>query len=393
MKYHEKTFGYFKSLNKFLDSPPPQEGAGKSRSKTAPSKKRVEKILSMLHDYSIKKPYLTKKYSKLEDKHIEEYRDETAIRNLIAAWVYSDDVYNSVNPYNTFENIGMTQDALRKIQNIIELYKNTCYSDSQLHNIILEYQFGNEYEPLTSSRTRFLYNVNNVGHWENYRDIPIYNAPFRCVKNMENAFKNIIDTIPIQKHDPSTHTLFYHSTNWKSAESILVRIDHTKGVECLDFGTSPSFYVGLHYEDALDWGRREDGRSSHEVATFIFSIPKNIEGPSIKFLKDNEWKIVVKKSRQCLKHRYQEEDKTIHRLENYSELPEVRIYDYIFGNMVANVSATSKGKEPFAHKPPKKQIASKTTKGDQYLQERMIGCVFYQKFMGNHRHIHTRPST
>jgi hypothetical protein len=400
MKYHEKTFGYFNYLNNFLDSLPPsqeQEGAGKSRSKTPSSKKRVNKILRILHDYSIKKPQLSKKYSRLEDKHIEEYRDETAIRYLIASWVYSDDVYDTVNPYNTFENIGMTQDALHKIQKIIELYKNTCYTNSQLHNIILEYYFGNKYKPVADVRAQFLYNVNIVRRWEPYRDVLIYNAPFRCAKNMNEEFRNIIRNIPNDRHDPATHTLFYHSTNWKSAQSILINIDHTMGEDCLDFGTGPSFYVGLHFEDALDWGEREDERSSHEVATFIFSLPKNIDKVKLKFLNGDEWVNVIKKSRLCLKHDIERECinkenlNKIRKMKNCNELPEIRDFDFVLGAMVANIYADYKKTKPSMHKPPKKQLASKTKEGDQYLQERMIGCVFYQKFMGGPRLIQRRP--
>lgn len=62
-------------------------------------------------------------------------------------------------------------------------------------------------------------------------------------------------------------------------------------------------------------------------------------------------------------------------IENYDEIPEIREYDFIYGNMAANVN----GITPMTHDPPKKQLASKTNAGDKYLQEKMIGCIFYQK--------------
>ena len=45
--------------------------------------------------------------------------------------------------------------------------------------------------------------------------------------------------------------------------------------------------------------------------------------------------------------------------------------------MVANVEDIEYGARPETHKPPKLQLVSKTRKGDQYLQDNIIKCIYF----------------
>jgi hypothetical protein len=57
-------------------------------------------------------------------------------------------------------------------------------------------------------------------------------------------------------------------------------------------------------------------------------------------------------------------------------------YDFVEGNMVANVEAVKNGKKPIPHIPPKIQLVSRADSADRFLQKHILGCIFFQKYMG-----------
>jgi hypothetical protein len=50
-----------------------------------------------------------------------------------------------------------------------------------------------------------------------------------------------------------------------------------------------------------------------------------------------------------------------------------------FGDMVANPQQVAENKQPRTHKPPKKQLASKTYEADRFLQGSITGIFVYNK--------------
>lgn len=368
MKYNQSTLEYFTNLNKIMNGEI-QHGAGRTRTKT-----KVKHIGSILQNYSLKKSFIDKKFKNIYDDDFEHYRDVSIIRNLVKVWS-QDGAADDESISDALQRTGLKKSMAKDIEYAVSVFENTYYTDEQLLEIAIEYHFGDKYAPIGEPGKLFLYNDTLRHEWFTYKKQKVYNIPMVCGPEAKPSIVNIIGNIDIDKKN---NTFFYHATDWKSAKDILVgRISHNNGEECLDFGTEPSFYVGLSVDDAIDWASRK-GRFSGESAVIIFSIPKIFPLQyKKKDLNGDEWTSVLLKSRRCYKHNYEDDD--IEGIDNYEELPELRTYDFVYGNMVENCNAVNKGDTPRTHRPPKKQLASKTDKADAFLQTRILGFIFFQK--------------
>ena len=368
MKYNESALEYFTNLNKIMNGEI-QHGGGRTRTKT-----KVKDIGTILQNYSLKKSFVDKKFKNIYDDDFEHYRDVSIIRNLVKVWS-QDGQKEGETIAEALERTGLKKSMAKDIEDAVSVFQNTHYTDKQLLEIAIEYHFGDKYAPIGEPGKLFLYNQDIQGEWATYKKQKVYNIPIVCGPETKHPIVNIIGNINI---DRQNNTIFYHATDWVGAKNILTsKINHRKGDECLDFGTEPSFYVGLSVDDAIDWAGRK-GRFSGESALIIFSIPKMFPSQyKKKDLNGDEWSSVLRKSRRCYKHNYEDDD--IEGIDNYEELPELRVYDFVYGNMVENCNAVNKGENPRAHSPPKKQLASKTDKADAFLQTRILGFIFFQK--------------
>jgi hypothetical protein len=63
------------------------------------------------------------------------------------------------------------------------------------------------------------------------------------------------------------------------------------------------------------------------------------------------------------------------------EMPELAHNDLVGGDMVYNVRQVVEGELPITHTPPKYQLASKKARGDLFLQDCLVGCIYFQKYM------------
>lgn len=280
---------------------------------------------------------------------------------------------------------------------------NTCYSEPQLVDIAIEYLLRRrvpitKHDPLATMTHPFSPDI--LCRWfappeeiileSSFTPATLLfqNLPFRCSQYEERAVQAALAALPT--HNPDTHVLHYHTTSWGGCMSIIEKtINNREGRICLDFGLEPAFYLSQKIQDALGWGYLQ-GRTDDKVAILVFSLPKVATDTPlrIKHLRGEEWTRVTGESRRCRRPYAHPSER------RYYELPEIRGIDFLYGNMVANVADIhSHGADPIPHDPPKTQLASKTARGDIFLQQHLVGCLFFQKHIAAGRENTTPRST
>ena len=159
---------------------------------------------------------------------------------------------------------------------------------------------------------------------------------------------------------------FFHTTSWKGSLKIIDKVDRMNGRKCLDFGIYPGFYMSQTALDCLDWGVKKSRLLSNEVAIMIFSIPLVLpDHIAFKELRGLEWTNITKLARRCAQT---------------DELRSIRSIDLLYGNMVSNSTAVENGSEIVStHRPPKKQLVSKTDAADKFIHECLTGCIYFRK--------------
>lgn len=269
---------------------------------------------------------------------------------------------------------------------------DTCYSESQLADIAIEYLLRRRV-PITSRDP--LAHMTHPFHpeiWHRWFAPPedilletsmtpstllFQNMPFRCSQRKQDAVEAALAALPT--HSADTHAFHFHTTSWDGANKIIQgTINNSKGRKCLDFGLEPAFYLSQKIQDALGWGYSLGrGSADNEVAILVFSLPRlSLPSPlRFKHLFGYEWTRVTGEARRCERPR-------AHIHNSYYEIPEIRNYDFLYGNMVANVrDMFAYDADPLPHDPPKTQLASKTVRGDLFLQVHLVGCLFFQKYI------------
>lgn len=225
------------------------------------------------------------------------------------------------------------------------------YSNSQLVDIIIEYATG-KYEPIAHPTQSFWF--------ENKPDV---------------FFEQVIDTKPVkvlnctraklpalQQHIEclGTDNLLYHAANWGGALSIVNDGPLTTiGRRCLDFGMTPSFYMSLKIEIAVDMALKYTQMWHNELAIVIFK-PIKLDKEKIFASPNQEWKQLTGLSRQC-------------------KLNDLDKLKYIYGPMVSNAKDASIGKPPRTHNPIRYQVAVKGSKATKELAKNIVCVIFIQK--------------
>jgi hypothetical protein len=121
----------------------------------------------------------------------------------------------------------------------------------------------------------------------------------------------------------------------------------------------------------MEWGYKHRIGWKDEIGILVFAIPNKLPN-AIKWhdLEGDEWSKVTTLSRKCnvndgLKH--------LHYLNKY---------DFLSGNMVANINELRKSPDTFIAKPhpkPRMQIASKSHNADAFLEKHLVACYYFSK--------------
>jgi hypothetical protein len=328
---------------------------------------RKKRLLQKFREIGWKQSILQKRFKNLrEGMMYMDYREEELIRGFVYIWF--EEIGFDTTIEKTLKTMGVEEEVAKKIEIVIAPLYNTCYTDTQLIQIAIQSMLG-YFKPLTDANITHFYNPEILNTWIPYTNrqvsIQFMNLSKSCSLRLESKLHTILSTT-IYKNG---YTAFFHTSSWEYCLRILTKLNHTLGVDCLDFGVTPSFYVSNTLSSALDWGEKKSKLFNNEIATLLFLIPNTIpEYLKYKKLVGEEWKSATIKSRKCIKLDY-----------DAIEISEIESYDLVYGNMVANPSFVKKGSIPLAHKPPKKQLASKSEAADRFLQECIVGCLFFNK--------------
>jgi len=308
--------------------------------------------------------YIIETFPHINDSLIRNWPDTLLIEGLFKEKHREYGFKNSIK--ESLEGIGLRNDVARKLQTILTPLLGTSYTDTQIIDIAIEYILG-KYIPITSDTTVFLLYPAVINKWTTYSNYHVYNIPCQCTSsNTKRLLNHTLEIVPNINH--SNNEYWFHATSWKSSLHIMEYIDHTVGRPCLDFGVKTGFYMTSEIDTCIEWCIKNKKRWSHETSIVIFSIPKIL--PSNirrKILEGEEWMQVTKESRECA--------------QQTMEIKKIRGYDLIDGNMVSNAhDIFHKIAEPITHVPPKRQIVAKSDVADRFLQECLIGCVYFQKY-------------
>ena len=356
-------FGY---INGLLDGKV-QRGSGRSVSTT----KKTKSLISYYTTHGMKKS-TARRYENLIDGDFLDFDEKEFGVQLLKKHALMIGFHNSIS--NTLQLIGFSKNKSLEMEYIFTPFINTSYTNSQLIDMCIEQIFKLLFNNITEDNETYYIEPENVDYWFEYKinnnHIKVYNALYKANANNADKLKETILSLELSDEKLRTHDLFYHTTTWEYAMKILNKINHNAGRTCLDFGVNPGFYLGTRMGDTIEWGEYisyyQDEKS--EIATIIFLIPK-VYPRSIKYKKlaGDEWIKITALSRRCITPQFKNE---VEGLENI---------DLVYGPIVKNVENIKKdGAKPRAFK-DKNQLVSKTDKGDQFLQPKIIGVLFYRK--------------
>jgi len=347
-------------------------------------------VIAILVSRGWSSSFVTHAFRFLDDRHVGSHRPLF----FVEEWAKFRAYQSHASTFATIlRQIGVRPQVISILERrIYTSLVNTCYTEAQLADIAIEYllrrrvpitspdPMANVTHPFHPEITHRWYTLDSILESSTLpTNLVFRNFPFRCSQRKENVVNTLLSTLPLTNYNPDTHVLHYHTTSWDGANRILqTAINHSAGRSCLDFGLEPAFYLSQNIKDALGWGYSlGQSRSDHEVAILVFSLPRTGVDTTfrIKHLRGDEWTHITRESRRCRRPLRISRDA-------YYEIPEIRNYDFLYGHMVANVEDIhSYDSDPLPHDPPKTQLASKTTRGDMFLQTHIACCIFFQKYI------------
>jgi hypothetical protein len=258
------------------------------------------------------------------------------------------------NMRQSLETIGLRPDVAAYLEWMFDPIKDTCYTDKQLLELAVIQRtnppphIGGSWPDSTPAPLT----------WYTFQTTKAINIPGSCSPQQMSLLSELLQP-------PPDHTLFYHATAWAYADSIQYKLNHSRGRHCLDFGIWPSFYLSEVLDDPLYWGEVSTRRWGNEVAIVVFALPRELPSHfSVCRLEGEEWKRITRQSRMCQ--------------QQINEIPELNRCHLVYGPMVYNVKSAEKGRTPITHTPPKMQLASRDDVSDRYLQQHILGCIFFE---------------
>lgn len=332
--------------------------------------KYVIPLLQRFKEVGWREDFILKEFAKLSDRMLSRcntydyFTHDELIQAFAYIWYERHEFVKSIR--NTYELMGLTKKVAKYLQDIFLPLYNTCYTDNQLIDMGVEYLL-NPYVPITSETTKHPFSPDTIDSWfplqMSKQKPPFYNVSYKCKQKYFEKCLDIVESIPAHSKE---NALFYHTTSWKGAESVMEKIVHSRGRSCLDFGLNPGFYLAKSLEYALEFGESRSAQWNNQVAVLVFSIPYDIPSHiKSNHLYRKEWEYVV---RYTIKYRDS--------LDNHMDIDN---YDLIYGHIPANFEGIKRGEIPRPLNPPKHQLVSKSDAADKFLQTCIAGCLFFQK--------------
>jgi hypothetical protein len=340
-------------------------GGAKTKKKPTKPQERVRQSIDKFQSIGFKKSQVQRRLQHIKEKDIDDFPLDVIVTGFAHAWHHAK--RNQGGDINhTLTDMGLNKSTAEELTAVLGPLQGSCYTDSQLYNIGVAYLLG-YYKPARGPKAKFFRSANQINTWLTEEgDHPFINIGYSCSPINAPTVQAALNTLHYSANNGES-AFYYHATSWSYAASILEYIDFTRGSRCQDFGLTPGFYLSDVLEHALDWGEKKSRLFKNEVAIVVFRVPRNITKETHYRVLDGElWSRVVKESRRCLQK---------------NELVEIRGDDFLYGSMVANPQAVRDGlEEPVEHANPKKQLVSRSRRGDVFLQKHKLGCIYFQKY-------------
>ena len=292
--------------------------------------------------------FLRKQFRNLDDAMLKEWPSHMFIEHWAKQYIRHYGLRRTIQ--TTLLSLGLTRKKTNELVPICRSLLGSSYSHLQLIDITIEYTLG-KYDQI-----KWVYFTR-----EAKKHTSLLQIRSICSISLEPQLQTLLNDIPREKE---TTDLYFHTTSWGSCLNILDGISHGNGRICLDFGLRPGFYLSQTIHVALEWGSKLNKTMKNQIGIVVFCLPKRFPDTlKCKHLSGREWKDVTHASRKCIQQE--------------RELEQLRGYDFVYGHMVANVEDINIGSRPEPHTPPKLQLVSKSAKGDVYLQEHIVKCIYF----------------
>jgi hypothetical protein len=342
-----------------------QNGSGYLRSKT--QRHETLRLMQRLENLGWDPIYLQSQFKYMNDYIIADWEHNLFIEKYFKALVNQQSSTNSIK--TLLSSMGLRPQIVLLLENIVTPLEDYSYTSIQCVELVIDYLLG-RYNPIAPIDARHLIHPTSTNAWFQYKysnkskQVNVYNLTQPCTLDALGNFKGALRSLPSMHGE---YTYCYHITSWGGSLSILKKINRFKGYFCQDFGIFPGFYLSFSTKDCIDWGERKSNLFHNEVAVLIFAIPNRLPSQlRYKELKGLEWFNVTQESRECV-----QKDDEVELLDDY---------DLLYGDMVSNPTKVRSGMEPpISHRPPKKQLVSKSDAADKFLHSCIIGCVYFQK--------------
>lgn len=338
-----------------------QVGCGSGRTKSRPvdfkpkivkkKKSTYSKLFTVCKDIGFRHSLLIKNKKVINDAlFANNYSNVDAIKALWRHWMPQQDYSNAKE---LLQSVGFKQGVINTLLPVVEPIWNE-YAPSLIVDIAIEFLFDKFAEYAPNIKHGFLFDAPHVVVLRNIHK-SVGHLNFAQVEDLEANERLVYSHF--KKPD---NELYFHATNWTGAISICKEgVVHDAGRSCLDFGMKSGFYIAPAFGDSLEWAFRKSKLFKNERAILVFSISKVFPSDlNVKrFEKPNrEWTRLTKESRACFL--------------KYNELD---TFDFVYGPMVADIY---KG---IPYNPVKYQLASKSIKSDDFLNNALVGILWLKK--------------
>lgn len=325
-----------------------QKGGHTTGRSTRKNTQRKTQLFNMFIEKGWDPVFLRKQFRNLGDTMFKEWSPNMFIEHWAKQYIRYYGLRRTIQ--TTLLSLGLTRKKTNELVPMCRSLLGSSYSRVQLIDIAIEYAVG-KYDPI-----KWIYFTR-----EAKKHTSLLQIRSVCLISLEPQLQTLLNDIPREKE---TTELYFHTTSWGSCLSILNGISHGIGRECLDFGLRPGFYLSQDIRVALDWGYKKSKFAYDQIGIIVFCLPKRFPDTlKRKHLTGREWKDVTYISRKCKKQPL--------------ELEQLSGYDFVYGDMVGNLEDIEFGIRPEPHTPAKLQLVSKSAKGDVYLQEHIVKCIYF----------------
>jgi hypothetical protein len=287
------------------------------------SRRSVERVSEKFIEFGWDEEFITKKFRRLRDEHLESHQDNDNIYYFAYIWVYTT---KEKGIYEILKVIGLTEAKVREIEEILSPLKGSVFTDRQLILMALKRLLKDQYYRVLAKRGKDISLIKDLVCEEGYQ-------LYYC---------------------PTTHA---HSKEMD--RRFLTTQLRIKGGDFTDEKT-------MYLYDNLDFAIEVCRKLSHLTTSAIRVYKLPIMIPNTKYLEIDEWFTIVCKSRRFKCNHLDYDD-----------------YEFIHGRICANPQEVYDGAEPIPHMNAGYQLSVMYGDSEQILFNSCVGSYVYREQEGS----------